>query len=354
MNKGSQKKIMSLLCLLFMMTSGFSQFNNVDFIKAGEYDASRITEAYIAPWANASGAGVNGNWYNTAKPHKFGGFDITFGLNVGVVPSSDDTFDVTKIGLKTFSGTGMSPTVSGPDVAGPTLSSPPISGVVPVTFETPPGTDWKYMPVPSLQAGIGLPLGSEIKLRYIPKVNISDGDIASWGLGLVHSLTQYLPGDKLLPFDVSVFGGYTKLTGNVPINLEPGTPQFYSSAFPPSSFDNQNFKLVTEAWNASLIASLNLPVITIYGGMGYTKTNTAINMTGNFPLPTYNPALSLTSYVYEDAGVLKDFDPIEIKNFSGMRANIGFRLKFAVITIHADYTRANYNVFSTGLGVSFR
>jgi len=349
-----QRSVPLLLFSLIIPSVLFAQIDNFDFLKAGAADGAAITQAYITPWANAFGAAVNGNWYNTAKPHKFGGFDVTIGASVGYVPSSDDTFDVTKIGLKTFSGTGMAPSISGPNSSGPTLTGPTISGVPPVTFNTPPGTNWQYMPVPSLQAGIGLPFGTELKVRYIPRIPISDGDISSWGVGLLHSIMQYIPGDKLLPFDISVFGGYTKLTGNAPINLDPGAPQFYSSKYPSTSWDDQNLKIVVEAWNASAIASFNLPVISFYGGLGYTKTSTVINMTGNFPLPTVNTSLSTTSQVYEDAGVLKDFPEIDIKNYSGMRANIGFRLKFAVVTIHADYTRAQYNVYSTGLGISFR
>lgn len=343
-----------LLAMLLFSTTAFSQVDNFDFLRAGSYDASLITQAYVAPWANAFGAGVNGNWYNTAKPHKFGGFDITIGANVGFVPSSDNSFDVTKIGLKTFSGTGLAPTISGVSSPGPTLTSAPVSGIAPVTFQTPEGTNWEYMPVPSLQAGIGLPLGSEVKIRYIPKVPIGEGDFSSWGIGLMHSIMQYLPGDKIFPFDISLFGGYTVLDGNAPIDLKPGTPQFYSSKYPSSAWDDQNFNIVTEAWNASVIGSLNLRIITFYGGLGYSNTNTKINMTGNFPMPTINRALSSSTYVYEDAGVLNGFPLIEMKNFSGLRTNIGFRLKFAVITIHADYTWANYSVFSTGLGISFR
>jgi hypothetical protein len=45
---------------------------------------------------------------------------------------------------------------------------------------------------------------------------------------------------------------------------------------------------------------------------------------------------------------------INIKNLSGLRANLGLRVKLAVLTIHADYTRALYNVFSFGVGISFR
>jgi hypothetical protein len=355
MSKLFKSRLLATILSLFIASYAVvAQIDNYDFLKAGVHDASKITEAYITPWANAFGAGANGSWYNTAKPHKFGGFDITLGFNVGMVPSSDDTYDVSKIGLKDFTGTGMAPTISGPNTAGPTLSSKPVSGIAPVTFQTPPGTEWKYMPVPTLQAGIGLPLGTELKIRYIPKIPISDGDISSWGVGLLHSITQYFPGDELLPFDISVFGGYTTLTGNVPINMNPGTPQFYSSKYPASAWDNQNFGMTVKAWNASVIASLNLPVITFYGGLGYSSTATNINMTGNFPMPTLNPTLSTTSYVYEDAGVVKDFPQIDIKNFSGMRANVGFRLKFAVVTFHFDYTYAQYSVFSTGFGISFR
>jgi len=344
----------TILSLSLISYTVVAQIDNFDFLKAGVNDASAITEAYITPWASAFGAGANGSWYNTAKPHKFGGFDITLGFNVGIVPSSADTYDVSKIGLKDFTGLGMAPTVSGPNSAGPTLSSKPVSGIAPVTFQTPPGIDWKYMPVPTLQAGIGLPLGSELKIRYIPKISIGDGDISSWGVGLLHSIIQYLPGDKILPFDISLFGGYTKLTGNVPIDLPPGTPQFYTSKYPSSAWDNQNLELIAKAWNVSVIASLNLPVFTLYGGLGYSSTGTDINMTGNFPMPTINPVHSTTTYIYEDAGVVKDFPPIDIKNFSGLRTNIGFRLKFAVVTFHFDYTYAQYSVVSTGFGISFR
>jgi hypothetical protein len=344
----------TILMISFSSYLVVGQIDNYDFLKAGVHDASKITEAYVTPWANAFGAGANGSWYNTAKPHKFGGFDLTLGFNVGMVPSSDDTYDVSKIGLKDFTGTGMAPTISGPNSSGPTLTSKPVSGIAPVTFQTPPGTDWKYMPVPTLQAGIGLPLGTELKIRYIPKISISDGGISSWGVGLLHSITQYFPGDELLPFDISIFGGYTKLTGNVPIDMQPGTPQFYTSKYPATAWDNQNFEMIAQAWNASAIASFNLPVLTLYGGLGYSNTATNINMTGNFPMPTINTAHSTTEYVYEDAGVVKDFPEIEIKNYSGLRANAGLRLKFTVVTFHADYTWAQYSVISAGMGISFR
>jgi hypothetical protein len=168
---------------------------------------------------------------------------------------------------------------------------------------------------------------------------------------------QYLPGSKLLPLDVSLFGGYTKLTGNVPLSLNPGTPQNYSTYNSTSSFNDQFLSATVSALNISLIASANLPVITFYGGVGYSKTKTDIELTGNFPLPALvTPTAGAPYAEYNDSGVKKgsDFPKMEVENFSGLRANAGIRIKLAVITIHADYTRAQYNVVSAGLGISFR
>jgi len=342
--------------MLIISAASFAQFDNTDFLRAGTVDGAILTQAYITPWANAFGAGANGSWYNTAKPHQLGGFDLTFGANVGFVPSSANTFDVSKIGLTEFTGTGMAPTVAGPDRDGPLLTGPGEGGITPVSFTTPGGSDWGAMPVPTLTAGIGLPLGTELRVRYIPEISVSGGSISSWGLGLLHSIMQYIPGDKVLPFDISLFGGYTTLKGNVPLEMlpDPSKPQNYSSAYPEGSFNNQNFGMTVDAWNLSAIGSINLPVISFYGGLGYSNTRSVIKMTGNFPLPTINPAISATDYVYEDAGVLKDFPTIDIKNFSGLRANAGFRLKFGVFTFNTDYTWSQYSVLSAGLGISFR
>ena len=220
-NSSARRQIVLLLSIFIYSSALFSQFDNTDFLRAGTRDGAKIAEAYFTPWANAFGAGVNGSWYNTAKPHKFGGFDLTFGVNVGFVPSSANTFDVTKIGLTEFTGTGMAPTVAGPDRDGPLLTGPSAGGITPISFTTPAGSNWGYMPVPTLTAGIGLPLGTEVRIRYIPKISVSGGNISSWGVGLLHSIMQYIPGDKVLPFDISLFGGYTKLEGNVPLDMQP-------------------------------------------------------------------------------------------------------------------------------------
>jgi hypothetical protein len=352
MNKLVSRRLLSIITTTFLLFSPLaSQIDNFDFMKSGAADGVKIIEAYMAPWANAFGAGLNGSWYNSAKPHKLGGFDITATFNMGFVPSSDGTFNVSDLGLTTLTGSGTSSTISGPKTPGPTLTKT-VSGITLASFALPPGTNWKLIPVPTAQIGVGLPLGTELKIRYIPKINIKDGDISLWGAGLMHNIMQYIPGTKLIPVDVSVFGGYTKLQSHIPVSLQPGTPQNFTSTW---DFNNQRLAASVQAWNVSLVASLNIPIITVYGGLGYSKTQTAIELEGDFPTPVF-VATPVPHAEYNDSGVLSgsEFPSIDIKNFSGLRANAGLRFKFAILTIQADYTRSQYNVFSVGVGISFR
>jgi hypothetical protein len=350
--------------ILLLSSVSFSQVKDVDFLRSLPGDGVKFIQAYVSPWANAFGAGLNGSWYNTAKPHKFGGFDITAGFNVGIVPSSAESFEISSIGLSSsLSGTGIAPTIAGVNSDGP-LMTYKVSGagniVTLASFNTPPGLAWRYIPVPTLQLGIGLPLGTELKGRFIPKIDIKGGDISLWGVGIIHSIAQYFPGYKMLPYDLSLFAGYTSLQGNVPLGLKPDLTvnQGYTLINPATAFQNQILNLTVEALNISAIASVKLSVLTIYGGLGYSKTRTKMELSGDFPLPVLvTPAPPAIPFAqYNDSGVKKgsDFPKMDIENFSGVRANFGLRLKLAFITIHADYTRAQYNVLSAGLGISIR
>jgi hypothetical protein len=361
--------------LFLISTIAFSQGDDFNFLKSAPADGVKFFQAYFKPYANAFGAGLNGGWYNTARPHKILGFDITASVNAGIVPLSENTFDVTKIGLVSLTGTGMASTIAGPNKNGPQLlykTGVPANPTVPA-FTTPPGVDWKYVPAPTVQLGIGLPFKTEVKLRFLPKIAIGDGgDVSLYGVGVMHSIIQYLPGAKMIKlFDVSAFAGYTKITGNMPLDVKPdvATSRFtnINSAI---AFNNQFLSLGVSALNFGVIGSITVPVLTLYGGVGYAKSSMDIKLKGNFPTPTYNSTYSTTTSVYEDKGVygeggkigidptkqitVTSFPSIEFKNLSGLRANIGLRIKLLILTIHADYTLGQYNLLSAGVGFSVR
>jgi hypothetical protein len=356
MDKATFKRLWaSIACVIIVSSISYSQIDNMDFLRGGATDAVKIIQSYFSPYANAFGAGLNGGWYNTAKPHKLGGFDITASFNFSMVPKSAGTFNVADLGLTALTGTGIASTISGPSTSNVTLTKT-VSGITVASFKLPPGTGWRLIPTPTAQIGIGLPLGTELKIRYMPPMKLKDANLSLWGVGLMHSIMQYIPGHKLIPVDLSVFGGFTKITTNIPLSLQPkaGAPQSYTVYNAASSFNDQKMSANIEAWNVGIISSVKVAVLTVYGGVGYSHTLTDIRLKGNYPLPVPDAVISTTEGVYKDAGVINNFPAISIKNFSGLRMNLGLRVKLAVVTIHMDYTRSQYNVFSTGLGISFR
>ncbi|MEA1886642.1 MAG: DUF6588 family protein [Bacteroidota bacterium] len=346
--------------VLILLTIAGGKVNaqlEADFFKAGINDGMMLMEAYIEPFANAFGAGFNSAWYNTAKPHKLGGFDVTLSVSTGFVPADATEFDLaninfSKIELVNPSGNSITPTIAGVTEPGPALHVIE-DGIELINFESPQGTGFGIVPAPMLQAGIGLPLASEIKIRYIPTTPIDEGSLRLIGGGFMKSISEHIKAFNLLPVDISVFGGYNNLRGIVPISVEPDTYDNYNN-YTFSDFTDQSFIVDVTAWNVSLIGSVNFAVLTGYAGLGYSKTATRMNIEGYIPLPSVDPAISTSSPVYVDEGVVEEVERINIENYSGPRINVGGRLKLGVFTIHVDYTYADYNVLTAGLGVSFR
>ncbi len=357
-------KILSVLILAgsLMFTQNAKGQYDGDFLKAGIDDGMNLLEAYITPYANAFGAGFNSAWYNTAKPHKFGGFDITLSVCVGFVPETAKEFDLNDIGLTNLTlvdpSNSIAPTIAGVKTPGPELQMvETVNGyVIPIiNVNSPQGTGVGVIPSPMLQVGIGMPLGTELKIRYIPHTPIQEGSVKLYGGGLVHSISQYIKPLKILPVNISAFGGYSKLSASIPMTVKPDNYDHYVT-YSAEDFIDQYINLDVTAWNLSLVGSIDLPIVTGFVGIGYASTITVIDFEGNIPIPTVDIDISTTTPIYTDNGVLedKDIEAITIENFSGLRFNVGGRLKFGVLTIHADYTRAQYNVVSAGFGISFR
>jgi hypothetical protein len=180
-----------------------------------------------------------------------------------------------------------------------------------------------------------------------------------WGVGVKHSLKQWIPVIKMTPFfNLSVFGGYTQLKTNMNLNLQPEVytkspinADISASVLP---YDNQKMELLVKGYTGNVIASFDFPIIAIYAGVGFSSTNSNLKLVGDYPMPSVQG----TKVVVVDSN--KKVDPInmEMKSMDGSktkpRLNAGVRFKFAVITLHFDYTYANYSVATAGLGLSFR
>lgn len=346
-----------LFIVLALQPICFAQIEEIGRLMAGgPEDAELLLEPYIAPAVNAFGAALGGGWYNNAEPHKLGGFDITFTSNIAIIPGKYEKFAIDDSKLTTLKladqADNITPTIAGDNTEGPQMVYN-IEGFTGNAFRMPQGLNTNYVPTPMVQAGIGLIKGTEVMVRYMPNISSRGNEIGFWGIGGKHSLKQWIPGLKKLPaLQLSVMYGYTKLHANIDINITPdgigagGLPGSTSSAW-----DNQWMTLLTQSHTANLIVSGNFPVVCVYGAIGFVSSKTNLKLEGDYP----SVGLDGTEPV-----VVALVDPIdmEIKNQDGSvtkpRLNAGVRFKLAIVTIHFDYSWANYSVFTAGLGFSFR
>jgi hypothetical protein len=331
----------------------------------GADDAGKILGAYIKPYANAFGYNMTAGWYNTAKVHSFLGFDITLTANITFVPTEDKSFDVKALGLSSNASVGtpsVAPTIAGDNNYGPAITYT-TNGHKIISYNTPKGTNLGFIPLPMLQAGLGLIKGTVIIGRFMPSISIGSGGeskIGLWGIGLEHSIKQWIPAVDDIPFlNLSIIGGYSRLHMVSNINLDP-TGSLYTDnfIFPTDTVKNMNFSdqkmdLLVTSFTANAIVSIDIPLITVYAGLGISSTSSDLKLLGNYAIPQhYNVPQSRVDIFVSD--VKKDPVSIAFKGGTKPRLNIGAKIKMGVVHLHFDYTYANYSIATVGLGVSFR
>jgi hypothetical protein len=368
-------QIFTLVLMISITSATYAQFGQLgQIMSTGSDDAEKILTAYLGPYTNGVGAGLSTGWYNTAKPHKLGGFDITVSFNLAMIPTADQSYDANTLELGAGDNNvtvgidgAESPTAAGKKDPGQEVTyyqNIPLLGDVPMTqFNLPKGTGFAYTPVPMIQAGVGLVKETELNFRYSPDIEWGNGSkIGLWGVGLKHGIKQWIPALKKLPiFDLTLQGGYTKLSSTTELNFQ---PSFYESlsyvtvieSFDPNYWSNQEMQLDVSNITANLLVSGDFKIICIYGGVGISSSKANLKLIGNYPIPY----VENNNIIVSDQNTDEHRDPIdiEIENNDGSvtqpRFNAGFRLKFAVVTLNFDYTYANYSVASAGLGISFR
>jgi hypothetical protein len=308
-----------------------------EFLKAKD-DANKLIGAYVSPVVEGLSYGLNGGWYHTAKAHKTLGIDLGVSVNAVFIPNSKNYFDPSALGLNTIET--VQPNAKASTFIGPSgkteyrLKANPTT-----TFKGPEGIDMKgsigmnAVPAPVAQIGIGIWKNTDIKFRYMPEIEFSETKVKMIGFGVMHDVKQHIRAIKLLPFDLSVVAGFTRLSGST--GLE-GT-----FAKPANDQRPQEMTYQMNAWLIQALISKKLSVVTFYGGIGYNTISTKVDMLG--------------SYVVPEAGstALKDPFGAKYKNNS-FRATVGMRLKLGPIYLNGDYSLQEYSTLSVGLGVSVR
>ncbi|MBN1186793.1 MAG: hypothetical protein JXB49_31230 [Bacteroidales bacterium] len=360
------KKILFIAIALYGLSiiNAKAQDDAANFLSMGLSESEKLIEAYLDPMGKAIGAGLGTGWYTSAKPHKLGGFDLTFSLNLVNIPSSDKMFNVESIGIDGLtSDVPETPTAVGDkDVTPANLTLvkevPGVGSSDPLNFSAPGGLGIKKVPVPMVNVAVGLPKGTEIIGRFIPTIKIPDiGKMGLWGVGLKHDVLQWLPAVDKIPFDLSVLGGFTKFNASYDdISITPDVVAEHNLITDNYVFDDQVLSFSVSSITTNIIISKKLAVFTPYLGVGFTRSKFNITLDGDYPVPRVdvNPTSPYVgeTIVTNDDVLNKPID-IDIKNFMG-NATLGMRLKFSVFAFHGQYTFQKYPTINFGFGINFR
>lgn len=336
-------KYFLFVCTIFVTATISAQSNLNDLLSSGLEDAEQFTGAYLAPVSEAAIYSIGGNWYNSAEAKPPLGFEISI---IGNMTPFKNKIDKKTFVLNTadyenlrFTDGSVSKVVStalgdirGIDVYVESEVAPGVTQRA--DFELPSGLaaeDINFIPSGFVQVSIGIFKATELKARFLPKINTDEVSVGFYGFGLQHEFTSHLPADNVWPVAISGIIGYTHLDG---------TYDFTSTDI----IDGQNQRIHTNinTWNFEAAVSTRLPVINFYAGLGYLSGSSNTDILGTYQVQS-GPFQQ--SYV----------DPFSLsKKAGGVCANLGVKLKLGFFRLHADYSVAEFNNLSVGLNFGFR
>jgi hypothetical protein len=349
------KKVFLYIALTFAATQMYGQKKIVRYFPAaavptgGSKNVQELVKGYISPITEDFGSLVNNGWYNTAATHKKFGFDLTVTVNSLSTKSTDERFIIPALSGVTFDGTtgnnDKAPTAYGPQNEFPKFHYTAGPNSVPsLSFQGPDGAGInKDVPigsiaVPTLQAGIGLFANTDLRIRYTPKVTISDNELENWGIGVHHDIKQHIPGMKELPFSLAVFVAYSQLKATADL-----------SGVYNASGSKQEGVGETQAYTIQAMISKKLAVFTFYGALGFNGSKTEYAINGTYVVDKTETGTSL-------AAPVTLVNPFNLTTkLSGVRATGGMRINLGPVIMNGDYSFVNSKgMFTAGFGFTVR
>ena len=380
------------------VTLAQSEINN--FIRGGIDDANTMLKAYVSPLGKSTGANLNTGWVNTAAALKPGRFELKLVGNAAYIPAPERTYSLDALGLnvpttrevdgRTITEVWQYKFTQAPTVFGATENPETIHKVI--TYQNPnsgneetaviaelPVPDGIDVPInpltPAMQLNVGLPLATEVMIRFLPSAEIASNELALnygglWGLGLKHNVKQWIPGFRNLPFSLSIAAAYS--TTRAAIGLPTLLPEVPSGeAFADSArantgyrgpsvedvdYSGQGAEFRVQAWNINMLISKEFPLISVYGGLRYAHSTTSINLTGTYGLagaPYYNPENAFDPNNRKFTLVNVE-DPVNITSTHGqVGLTGGFRFKMGFLALSGEATLSRFSTASLGLSAGW-
>ena len=169
-------------------------------------------------------------------------------------------------------------------------------------------------PTPAIQLNVGSIAGTNVSIRYFPKVNVSEvGEVGLWGLGILHNIGFWF--SNPLPIDIGL--GY-----------------FYQDLDIGTVFQNKsNMFGIYVSKTFGMIVSFEP-----YVGLTYETSRTKMQYTYFFDTPLGQQSQSI------------DVD-LDGQNSAGL--TLGAQLNLPVVSLNVDYKIAKIKTLTVGLNLGF-
>lgn len=174
-------------------------------------DALFYSDKYITPATDAAVYQSSSGWVTSPKKRDL--WDVSLGLhtNVFFTPNRDRTFTVNNSDFSFFqvenATSATVPTALGDDRQVYLVGQ---LGDSQVRLESPEGIDRKSVIYPYLQGSLALWYGTELVVKYSPKVQLKKSNYQVYGFGLKHNLSQYFKKLEEQRLNLAVLAAYSK------------------------------------------------------------------------------------------------------------------------------------------------
>lgn len=369
-----------------------AQSNVLNIIPSGGRDANKLIEAYLAPMGSGFALATGQNWFNTANSLKLLRFNVQVGASVVLINSNDKYFDPSTLNLQFLKPLGNNvnsvPTISAPFGA----ESPrwirydsliyPNNQIRYVAVDTISsiltGLNLTNAYAPYAQVNLGLIKNTELNIRIAPTLDLATlnggiipdnflkGKLSYWGLGLKHEVLQWIPVAKLLPISLSLYGNYSRINYALDVNVEGPNSNNFPKQLPfniavdsfrvlgSTDFSNQKLSINAESYSYGLVVSKKILMFTPYASIGVQSSKFGINAEGNYPIRSgYEVIPNRASYTEVWQSQSNPIS-IETKADNVLRTGLGLRVKFVLVSLHAEaFSLGDMRGFSGGLSLGF-
>lgn len=383
-------------------SASFSQADVKTLLRAGVDDANTLLGAYAAPLGKSTGANLNAGWVNAAAPLKPKRFELKLVGNAAYIPKAERTLSLDALGFsapttreidgRTYTEAwqykfSQAPTVFGTaeDDKQETIRKVvtyenPVSGfeekATVAELVLPEGLDLALNPLtPAMQLNVGVPLGTEVMIRFLPATDVVRDEVTVdynglLGLGLKHDIKQWVPYLRQLPVSLSLAAAYSS-TGaslDLPVLLPEapigttfadsaqGNTAYQGPSVTDANYGGQDASLRVQAWNVNALVSREFTLVSVYGGLRYARSVTTLQLTGTYGVATvpYYNAENATDSNNRRLTLVNITDPVKIRAAHGQASLVGgFRFKLGFLALSGEASLSRFSTASLGISAGW-